>query len=116
MQLDFGWSCKKSTGGKAPSANLRVHETFARCGAVGLWPPPPTLTRCYAFVTKKSGVNLKKKEMTNIPKKHIGIFHTDFIWHYSNSKRKVVKQLPADFAKHYKGDGFAVFFGEFPPP
>jgi hypothetical protein len=115
MQLDFAYNCRKASGRKEPGANLRVHETFTRCGAVGAWPPPPSITQCFAFVTKKSNVNLKKKEMTNVPKKHIGIFHSDHIWHYSNSKRKVVKQLPADFARHYKGDGFGVFYGEFPP-
>jgi YbgC/YbaW family acyl-CoA thioester hydrolase len=116
LGLDFGWSCRKAKGGKAPAANLRVHETFLRCGAVGLWPPPPGITQCYAFVTKKANVNLKKKQMVNVPKKHIGIFHTDHIWHYSNRQRKVVKQRPEDFAKHYPGPGFAVFYGEFPPP
>ena len=50
--------------------------------------------------------------MDNVPKKHIGIFINGTIWHYSNSQHKVVTQTPAEFIKHYPGQGFALFYGQ----
>jgi len=113
MELGFAYSCKDATGGKQPAANLRVHETFSRCGEVGKW-PPASLAKCYAFVTKESAVDLAKKSMVNIPRKHIGIYCDTHVWHYSNTHDKVVKATPEAFAKHFSGDGFAMFYGEFP--
>jgi hypothetical protein len=52
--------------------------------------------------------------MANRPKKHIGVYCNGGIWHYSNTKDKVVKQTPEDFAKHYSGKEFALFYGTFP--
>lgn len=113
MGFDFDYTCRSATH-HAPAANLRVHETFARCGRVGAWPPPADVGPCFAFVTRAEAVHLDTKTMDNIPKKHIGIRCGDMIWHYSNANRKVVRQTPDDFARHYPGPGYAMFYGEFP--
>lgn len=47
-------------------------------------------------------------------KKHVGIFCDGDIWHYSNAQKKVVRQMAAEFAQHFSGDEFALFFGTFP--
>ena len=52
--------------------------------------------------------------MASRPKKHVGIYCDGNVWHYSNTKDKVVKQTPDEFAKHYGNSGFAVFYGTFP--
>jgi peptidoglycan hydrolase-like protein with peptidoglycan-binding domain len=52
--------------------------------------------------------------MANIPEKHIGIFCDGEVWHYSNSAKKVVRQTPEEYAQHFSGAGFAVYFGTFP--
>ena len=52
--------------------------------------------------------------MINVPKKHIGIYPDNSIWHYSNTQDKVVVQMPDAFAHHYTGKDIAMFFGTFP--
>lgn len=114
LSLTFGYTCQSQTGKDGNAANLRVHEVFARCPAVGKWSDLGTLTKCLAFTTYSSSVNLGAKTMANRPKKHIGIYCDGNIWHYSNTQDKVVKQTPEEFAKHYHGDEFVVFYGTFP--
>ena len=107
----FGMVC----GHAKPPANLRVHETFAKCGRVGTWASrPPDLAPCFAFVTETNAVHLDEKVMDNIPRKHIGIFLDGEVFHYSNALRHVIRQSPVDFAKHFPGAGFSMFYGELP--
>jgi hypothetical protein len=116
LRLEFGYTCSKATGKGAQGANVRVHETFARCRAVGNWSDlDGTTQNCLVFITYKSSVDLKNKRMANRPKKHIGIYCNGSIWHYSNTRDKVVKQMPKEFSKHYRGSEFAMFYGSFPP-
>ena len=49
-----------------------------------------------------------------VPRKHVGIFADGFIWHYSNSQHKVVRQTPSQFAQHYPSPDNAMFFGALP--
>lgn len=115
FDLTFGYTCKAATSGSGEAANLRVHEVFAQCPLVGPWDEMPlVLICCLAFVTYKTGVNIKKHTMTNQPKKHIGIYLNGNIWHYSNARTKVWKEDPATFAQHYPGTGFAMFYGTLP--
>ena len=117
MDYQFGYTCFKHTGKgvKTDQANMRVQEVFPQCPTVGKWADKPaTLKKGLAFITSKNNVNIKNKTMVNVPKKHIGIFIDDTIWHYSNSKKKVVSQTSADFSKHYSGSSITVFYGDFP--
>lgn len=59
-------------------------------------------------------MHVAKKTMINVPKKHIGIYLDNSIWHYSNTQDKVVVQMPDAFAHHYTGKDIAMFFGTFP--
>jgi len=114
MEYTFGFKCKDMTGkGTGKGGNIRVHEIFRKCGTVGLWNNRPK-GDCLAFITSKKHVDLNTKVMTNVPKKHIGIYHDKKIHHYSNSKNRVVSQTPTDFAKHYSGSDITVYFGTFP--
>jgi hypothetical protein len=116
LSHDFGYSCGKATGKKNASANVRVHETFGRCPQVGKWEDVDSkkIKKCFAFITYGNSVKLAQKKMANRPKKHVGIYCDGNIWHYSNTKDKVVKQTPVEFAKHYKGSQFSMFYGSFP--
>ncbi len=118
MGYQFGATCKTMMHPKKAGAtpgSIRVHEVFARCPEVGVWADKPAaVTTCLAFVTAKGNVNLKQKTMSNVPKKHVGIFDGTFVWHYSNTKDQVVKVTPADFQKHYAGKDITVFYGKFP--
>jgi hypothetical protein len=106
-------SCGQLLGRPGAAANVRVHETFALCPTVGKFEDRPA-DPCFAFVVQRSAVDLATRKMQNVPKKHIGILCDGEIWHYSNAQRRVVRQLPAQFAQHFSGDGFALFFGTFP--
>lgn len=113
----FGFKCRDMTGeGTADdSANIRVHQVFAKCPKVGTWDDKPVgTTFCLAFITSASNVNLKTKQMRNHPRKHIGIFHGGKIYHYSNRKNKVVAQTPSIYAKHYSGNDITVYYGSMP--
>jgi hypothetical protein len=117
LGLRFGFKCRDMTGkGElANAANIRVHEIFAKCPSVGKWNDrPEKLDPCLAFVTSASNVKLKNKFMNNHPRKHIGIFHKGKIYHYSNSKDKVVEQTPEAYAKHYSGSDISVYYGAIP--
>jgi peptidoglycan hydrolase-like protein with peptidoglycan-binding domain len=114
LGFDFPLTCGGLLGRPGAAANIRVHETFARCPAVGEFDARPADAPCFAFITKRTAVDLAARTMANIPKKHIGIYCDGEIWHYSNTRDKVVRQRPEAFAKHYTGAGFALFFGTFP--
>src|SRR4051794_1141081 len=75
MAYQFGATCLMMSHGKKPGGNIRVHELFSRCASVGAWDArPPALTSCLVFITRASNVNLGTKVMTNVPRKHVGIF------------------------------------------
>ena len=117
LGIQIGLTCFGMTGkgDKHDRSSIRVQEVFARCPQVGKWDDKPaTVSQCLAFVTAKSHVNLEKKIMENVPKKHIGIFIGGQIYHYSNRNHKVVQQSPLQFKKHYAGNNIEVFFGTFP--
>jgi hypothetical protein len=114
MGFHFGYTCKQQTGKGKIGANIRVHELFKQCPEVGEWKACKA-TSCLVFITAASNVNLKTKVMANVPKKHVGIYLNGTIWHYSNSKRKVVTQTPEEFSHHYPGKNIALFYGTFPP-
>ena len=117
MKYQFGYTCFNQTGkGKRENTgNIRVQEIFPKCRRVGKWADKPTgLTKGLVFITDKSNVNLENKTMVNVPRKHIGIFLESTIWHYSNSRKKVVSQTPEQFSNHYSGAGITMFYGEFP--
>ena len=116
LGYSFGLTCHALTGkGKATSkANVRVQEIFAKCPKVGQWDDVATPSQGLVFVTDASNVNLAAKMMKNVPKKHIGIYVGGDVWHYSNTRDKVVKQSITQFSKHYPGSNIALFFGAFP--
>ena len=109
----FGATCLTMSRGNVPGASIRVHEVFARCPAVGAW-GSRTASSCLVFVTDQANVSLARKQMSNVPKKHMGIYLDGMVWHYSNAQSKVVTQFPTEFAHHYPGPGIALFWGTFP--
>lgn len=114
LDFSFGYTCDQETGVGESGANIRVHQVFARCPEVGKWAQLGSRTTCLVFIIQAGNVNLRQKQMSNVPKKHVGIYVNGTIWHYSNKRDKVVSQTPAEFRQHYSGEGFALFFGTFP--
>lgn len=111
LQLEFGYTCGRSGRG---GRNIRVHEIFRVCPQVGKFGDRPSES-CLIFVTKSSNVNLTRRTMKNVPKKHVGIYCNGTIWHYSNLRDKVVTQRPTEFINHYPNQTNGLFYGTFPP-
>jgi hypothetical protein len=114
--LAIGYTCRqqsnKAVAGK-PGACIRVHDLFASCPKVGLFADAPA-GGVFVFVTSPKAVNLAAKTMVNVPKKHVGIALQGKIWHYSNSKDKVVTASAAEFRQHYSGQVNELYFGTMP--
>jgi hypothetical protein len=117
LGFGFGATCAMMSGGRGTPASIRVHEVFGRCRSVGLWSSrSPAISCGLAFITNASNVNVALRTMLNVPRKHIGIFlgGVPRIWHYSNSRRMVVRQTPEEFAHHYPSPDNAMFWGTPP--
>ncbi|MGD0136492.1 MAG: hypothetical protein ABSE57_30995 [Bryobacteraceae bacterium] len=115
LGYQFGVTCGQMKNGPGPAANIRVQEVFGQCPAVGEWSAKPAdMLYCLVFITNASNVDLKNKKMTNVPRKHVGIFVDGLIWHYSNSKHQVVNQTPDAFSHHYAAPSNAMFYGQTP--
>lgn len=113
----FGYTCFNQTGKgeRSTRANLRVQEIFAQCRSVGRFDErPESLTTGLIFITDERNVDIATKVMQNVPRKHIGFFHGEMVWHYSNSRNQVVSQTSEQFSKHYPGDRIIMFYGEYP--
>jgi hypothetical protein len=115
LGYQFGFTCRGMVAGTGTPATIRVQELFSRCPSVGKWESrPPELNTCLVFITKGSNVDVQARTMVNVPRKHVGIFIGGSIWHYSNSRDKVVKQTPQEFSRHYAPPDNAMFFGALP--
>ncbi|MEO6236498.1 MAG: hypothetical protein ABIQ52_05820 [Vicinamibacterales bacterium] len=113
LGFQTGVTCQMmSASSKGPAATLRVPDLFFRCRSVGAWSLRPASVRtALVFITRAANVNLSTKVMANVPRTHVGIFAEGFVWHYSNSQQKVIRQTPAQFALHYTAPDNAMFFG-----
>ena len=112
LGFKFGATCHMLGTGKASGANVRVQELFARCYKAGTWDSlAPNTPMCLVFITNAGNVKLASRVMSNVPRKHMGIYTGGFVWHYSNTLRKVVRQSPEEFSKHYAPPDNAMFYG-----
>lgn len=115
--LTFSFNCKQFAGGSKPGANVRVHEIFAQCPRVGRWVDADLAKTQLIFVTLASNVDIARKEMVNIPQKHIGVYHGGKVYHYSNTADQVTSESPesflAKFQALYAGNQ-GLFYGWIP--
>ncbi|PQO39321.1 hypothetical protein C5Y96_05560 [Blastopirellula marina] len=120
LDITVGLTCHGMTSGKkrkGEAASLRVQEIFAACPSVAEYDDTMVGKRGLMFVSAPSNFVTTggKTTIRNVPKKHIGIFLNGTVWHYSNSRNKVVTQTPAQFIKHYSGQTNALWLGTLPP-
>ena len=107
----YGATCLIGGAPRGPAASLRVDEIFQRCPKVGVWGLRPwSLQACLVFISRASSVNLAARVMTAVPRRHIGIFVSGHVWHYSNREGKVVRQTPARFSVHFVAPDNAMFY------
>ncbi|HEY3653704.1 MAG TPA: hypothetical protein VGL34_01845 [Steroidobacteraceae bacterium] len=120
LGLGFGYTCRVQSGHTvSPGANLRVQEVFAQCPEVGEWDAKSTAATDSGLIfvtTKMNKVDLSTKYFNNIPKKHVGIYIGDAVFHFSNSEKKVLMQDTQTFLTHVKHHYSAIkaFYGTFP--
>lgn len=117
LQLDFGVTCRQLVGRhqlQAAGANVRVQEVFARCPHVEELLACPTFGTALIFISAPGNFRGTPVALANVPKKHIGILHNGTVWHYSNSRSRVVTQTVSDFMRHYPTQTNALWLGDFP--
>jgi hypothetical protein len=115
LGYQVGLTCQMLGSPRGPGASLRVQDLFRRCTRVGVWSlRPSSLTGCLVFMTRASNVNFAAKTMAPAPRERVGLFVDGFVWHYSNSQRKVVRHTPAQFSLHYPAPDNAMFYGLLP--
>jgi hypothetical protein len=115
LGYQFGVTCSGMGKANAPGASIRVQSLFPHCPSVGKWDSrPASRPSGLVFITNPSNVNLASKIMVNVPRKHVGIYYGDWIWHYSNSQQKVIKETPEQFSHHYPAPDNAMFYGFLP--
>jgi hypothetical protein len=115
MAYSFGYTCNFMGDGKpARGGSIRVQDLFEHSRSASK-AEDSKLNCGLAFVTSAKNVDLEKHTMKNVPKKHVGIFIGEKVWHYSNSRRKVVSQTVDEYQKHYPTvSDCTVFLASFP--
>ena len=117
LGYQFGATCRTMVNGRGTPGSIRVQDVFSRCLQVGNWDDLPTpLFWGLIFITNPSNVNVERKTMVNVPRKHVGIFYggSRTIYHYSNSRHRVVSQTPSEFSHHYAAPDNAMYWGSAP--
>jgi hypothetical protein len=117
LKLQFDMTCSKLTGRGREGANVRVQEVFAKCPEVGWLESWSGSGQVLVFVTAKSNVSLTNKVIRNVPKKHIGIYDGTHVYHYGNTRDRVVKQTVDQFKRTFQqtyGGDLGFYYGTIP--
>jgi hypothetical protein len=113
LGLSFGVTCHRQDG-----ANLRVHETFDQSPNTRELNETPVSIEALIFISAPQNFIRRPDgaaSLSNVPRKHIGLFLDGVVWHYSNSRRQVIKQILAEFIRHYPSQVNALWVGDLPP-
>ena len=113
LQLEFGLTCAQMRG-RIGGANLRVHEVFAQCSNTREILECPTTGEGLIFVSDRTNFRGTPTQISNVPRKHIGILLDGRVWHYSNTRQRVVIQTVSEFLFHYPRQSNALWYGALP--
>jgi hypothetical protein len=97
--------------------SLVVSDIFNVCPIRGPWDEKPkTLTCCLIFAVGAKGVAKQGDQwiMSNIPRKHVGIFLSGECYNYHNTVNEGVAADGPEFFKRVYGAGTQAFYGTFP--
>ena len=119
LNIQVGFTCDGLTPKEmhhGDGACVRVQEIFAACPAKMKYSNRLKRRSGLMFISGENNFVTVGRETTlkNVPKKHIGIFHQGTVWHYSNTRNKVITQTPEEFIHHYRGQTNALWFGTVP--
>jgi hypothetical protein len=116
LQLGFGATCASLKGrASTGAANVRVQEVFAQCRSPEEVRACPTTGEGLVFVSAPGNFRGSPVEIRNVKKKHVGLVLNGTVWHYSNTRDRVVTQTVADFLSHYPRQANAIWWADFPP-
>jgi hypothetical protein len=113
LQLGMGYTCAQARG-RVDGANIRVQELFALCTSRQEILECPTAGEGLIFVSERSNFRGSPTRIDNVPKKHVGIHLNGKVWHYSNTRHRVVTQTVGDFLFHYPRQHNALWHGSLP--
>lgn len=126
MGYDFLTTCKNQSfeelASPSKGACLRVNEIFNRANVKGDWESRSICLRsCLIYATISSNVTQSNQRLSmgGSSRKHVGIFTGGQVWHYSNTKDKVVADsvtiFMAKFRAAYQVAGTTVnfYYSEF---
>lgn len=119
LNLNVGMTCGRlvpTPDPKAAAASVRVHEIFDASRNVRQLVQCPLRGEGLVFVS--AATNFVRQGTTtalrNVPKKHIGLFLGNDVWHYSNSRDRVVRQSAEEFLTHYPKQTNAIWLADIP--
>jgi len=115
LQLGFGVTCA-SMRGRAPigGANLRVRELFQECSNTREILECPMTGEGLIFVSDRVNFRGTPTQIADISRKHVGILLNGRVWHYSNTRHRVITQTVGEFLFHYPRQQNALWFGTLP--
>ena len=109
LGYEFDNTCKNRTWNEKQrpekGAAIRVNEIFNRCVDRDIWSSRPAhLSSCLLFVTHTSNMSSPGHQlvMDESSLKHIGIWVSGAVWHYSNTADKVVQDTEAAFIQTFR--------------
>jgi hypothetical protein len=113
LSYDFGRTCHLMAArsrrlGRA--ATLTVKDIFDRSPnkflvtSCGPFPRPGIV-----YVTMRSNLNVDTMSLGSSLTRHVGVGIGSHVWHFSNSRNRVVKQPGSEFLSHYSGDTVMVY-------
>ncbi|MEM7423581.1 MAG: hypothetical protein AAF334_07640 [Pseudomonadota bacterium] len=118
MDIKTGLVCgSMAYATRGQGTSIRVNEIYNSCSERGLWSAKPHGKKMgLAYVTLPGNVD-RSGDMGSNPKKHIGVFVNDTIWHYSNGQDKVVTHSPTDWHTRFRGvygSSTQMYYSNFP--
>lgn len=105
-QANVGTTCAAMTYDgrrqRDSGACIRVNELFNRCTQLEDADPHG----CIVYITTPGNLTGRgtRRVMGQHPRKHVGIYLDGEVWHYSNSRDRVVRQSIDEFSQHYSGN------------
>ena len=84
---------------------VRVNQVFNSCNNRRKWSDDTAGTKCFIVATIPANIESQDPlTIGQMSRKHIGIYSTGFVYHYSNTQDKVVKVTTKEFSSHYGKD------------
>jgi hypothetical protein len=120
LGIQFGLVCGSMMSRKTrgQGATIRVNELYNDLDHTGPWANRPTeIQGLLVFVLRAA--HMRTNVMPAVPQKHVGIWFRDYVYHYSNTQDKVVKEDSSDafltrFQNAYSGNDISLYYGRFP--